>query len=135
MKRVLYGGAFDLLHVGHIRSIERAKKLGYLIINLSSDKQVQNKKGNNRPIIPQEERKEMLQALKFVDEVVCFETDELNLREVIMDTYPDILITNEDNNEYDSICRDYGVDVIKFPRIVPESGLDTTKIITKIRKE
>lgn len=135
MKRILYGGAFDLLHVGHIRALKRARNLGYLIVNLSSDEQVRNKKGNNRPIIPQEERKEMLESLKCVSEVVCFDTPTLDLREVIMSTNPDILVTNEDNSEYDLICKQYSVEVIKLPRIIPESGLDTTKIISKIKKE
>jgi D-beta-D-heptose 7-phosphate kinase/D-beta-D-heptose 1-phosphate adenosyltransferase len=132
VKKVLLGGCFDLLHRGHIEQIKKAKELGdYLIINLSSDKQVKKKKGNGRPVIPENDRKEMLLALRYVDEVICMDTEELNLPLLLEIAKPDILIANKGNNDYDKICKKYNVKIIKLDRC--ETGLDTSKIINKIK--
>ncbi len=71
-KLVLVGGCFDLLHYGHVRFLEEAKKLGdILIVALESDENVRRMKGEGRPIHTQKQRKEMLEALSFVDEVIA----------------------------------------------------------------
>lgn len=72
MKRiVLVGGCFDLLHYGHVRFLEEAKKLGdRLVVALESDENVRRMKGEGRPIHSQTQRKEMLIALTCVDEVI-----------------------------------------------------------------
>lgn len=68
---VLTGGCFDLLHFGHISFLERAKALGtHLIVALESDENVRFAKGSSRPIHTQSQRKQMLLALSFVDEVI-----------------------------------------------------------------
>lgn len=72
MKKVLVGGCFDLLHYGHIKFLEEAKTLGdYLIVALESDENVRKMKGDSRPIHTQEQRKIMLESLRFVDEVIA----------------------------------------------------------------
>lgn len=72
MKKVLVGGCFDLLHYGHIRFLEEAKKLGdHLVVALESDENVRRMKGDSRPIHTQEQRKSMLEALSSVDEVIA----------------------------------------------------------------
>lgn len=69
-KLVLVGGCFDILHFGHINFLREAKKHGdYLVVALESDENVRRIKGDNRPIHTQTQRKEMLEALEFVDEV------------------------------------------------------------------
>ena len=71
MKKILVGGCFDLLHYGHIRFLEEAKKQGdWLVVALESDENVRRMKGDSRPIHSQEQRKEMLEAISFVDEVI-----------------------------------------------------------------
>jgi rfaE bifunctional protein nucleotidyltransferase chain/domain len=71
---VLACGCFDLLHVGHVRLLKAARKLGdQLIVGLNSDESVNALKGGVRPILPQAERREMLLALRSVDEVRIFE--------------------------------------------------------------
>ncbi len=71
MKKVLVGGCFDLLHYGHIRFLEEAKKFGdTLIVALESDENVRKMKGDGRPIHTQEQRKAMLEALSCIDEVM-----------------------------------------------------------------
>lgn len=65
------GGCFDLLHFGHIEFLRQAKTLGdWLIVALESDANVRRMKGDSRPIHSQIQRKKMLEALKFVDEVI-----------------------------------------------------------------
>ncbi len=71
-KIVLTGGCFDLLHYGHIRFLKDAKSYGdYLVVALESDKNVRRMKGDARPIHAQAQRKEMLESLSFVDEVIA----------------------------------------------------------------
>jgi rfaE bifunctional protein nucleotidyltransferase chain/domain len=70
-KIVLVGGCFDLLHFGHISFLKQAKSLGdYLVVALESDENVRRMKGDARPIHTQRQRKEMLEALSCVDEVI-----------------------------------------------------------------
>ena len=129
---VCFGGVFDLFHYNHLLALERAKSYGdYLVVNLSSDKQTRFKKGIERPIIPQEERCSILRALRCVDEVVCFDTEELDLGKVLDTVKPDILIANEGCDDYDLICKEKGVTVVKLPRIT--IGKCTTEIINKIK--
>lgn len=72
MKKVLVGGCFDLLHYGHIRFLEEAKKLGnWLVVALESDENVRRMKGEGRPIHNQQQRKAMLEALSCVNEVIA----------------------------------------------------------------
>lgn len=69
-KIVLLGGCFDILHIGHLRLIEKAKKLGdILVIGINDDKFIKKTKGNHRPIITEKQRAEMLSGLKTVDYV------------------------------------------------------------------
>lgn len=70
-KVVLVGGCFDLLHYGHIQFLKNAKTHGdFLVVALESDKNVRRMKGDARPIHSQKQRKEMLEALSFVDDVI-----------------------------------------------------------------
>ena len=71
MKKVLVGGCFDLLHYGHTKFLESSKSRGdYLVVALESDENVRRMKGDARPIHSQQQRKEMLEALSVVDEVI-----------------------------------------------------------------
>lgn len=72
-KIVLANGCFDLFHVGHVRYLAGAKALGdILIVGINSDEQVRKLKGENRPFMPENERAEIISALKFVDYVTIF---------------------------------------------------------------
>ena len=68
---VLVGGCFDFIHFGHISFLKQAKALGnYLIVALESDQNVRHAKGDSRPIHTQAQRTQMLESLRFVDEVI-----------------------------------------------------------------
>ena len=86
---ILANGNFDLLHVGHIRYLRGAKELGgKLVVAINSDDSVRKLKGDGRPIMPAEERAEIVAALAGVDAVVIF--PELDVRALIREIRPDI---------------------------------------------
>ena len=76
-KRIVFAnGAFDLLHVGHVRYLEAARREGgWLAVGINSDRSVRQSKGNGRPILPERERAEIVAALACVDAVVLFDED------------------------------------------------------------
>jgi len=85
----LANGGFDLLHVGHVRYLRGAKALGgRLVVAINSDESVRALKGEGRPIMPAEERAEIVAALADVDAVVIF--SELDVRAIIREIRPDI---------------------------------------------
>ena len=86
---ILTNGNFDLLHVGHIRYLRGAKELGgKLVVAINSDESVRSLKGQGRPIMPAEERAEIIAAMADVDAVVIF--PELDVRAIIREIRPDI---------------------------------------------
>jgi rfaE bifunctional protein nucleotidyltransferase chain/domain len=73
---VFANGAFDLLHVGHVRYLEAARREGgWLAVGINSDRSVRRSKGNGRPVLPELERAEIVAALACVDAVVLFDED------------------------------------------------------------
>jgi rfaE bifunctional protein nucleotidyltransferase chain/domain len=95
-RRVAFtNGCFDLLHPGHVRCLEQARSLGdCLIVAINSDASVRALKGSGRPVIPAEERAEILAALEAVDRVVIF--DEPTPARLIARLLPDVLVKGGD---------------------------------------
>lgn len=94
-KIVTTNGCFDILHVGHIRYLKEAKKLGdILIVAINSDDSVRKIKGDKRPLVSQNERAEILSALECVDYVLIF--DELNPIRFLTELRPDIHVKGGD---------------------------------------
>lgn len=92
---VFTNGCYDILHPGHIRTLERCRQLGdVLILALNSDSSVRAIKGPQRPIIDQQERAALACALQAVDAVVLF--DEETPRELISEVLPDVLVKGSD---------------------------------------
>ena len=86
---VLANGCFDLLHVGHVRYLEAARRLGdVLFVGINGDAAVARLKGRGRPLIPAGERMELLRALRAVDHVVVFEDD--TAEKLILAIRPDV---------------------------------------------
>jgi D-glycero-beta-D-manno-heptose 1-phosphate adenylyltransferase len=108
---VLANGNFDLLHVGHVRYLRGAKALGgKLVVAINSDDSVHALKGEGRPIMPAEERAEIVAALAVVDAVVIF--PELDVRALIREIRPDIQAKGTD----------YTVDSVPERDVVAECG-------------
>lgn len=95
MKIVFTNGCFDVLHRGHIEYLKKSRELGTrLIVGLNSDASVRRLKGKSRPINNQDDRRAMLLALRFVDQVEIFEED--TPLELIMRVNPDIITKGGD---------------------------------------
>ena len=114
VKIVLANGCFDLFHVGHIRYLAGAKNLGdFLIVGINSDDQVKKLKGENRPFMPEDERAEIVSALRCVDFVTIF--DEPTVEQLIRAIRPD----------FHAKGTDYTVDSVPERDIVRECGGQT----------
>lgn len=131
---VVTNGCFDILHVGHVKLLEECKKLGdYLIVLINSDESVKRLKGDSRPINCLQDRKLMLESIKWVDEVIVFEEDTpLN---AIMQLKPTVLVKGGDY-DIDSIVgsdfvRSYGGTVVTIPVV---DGKSTTNILKHIER-
>jgi len=95
-KKVIVNGTFDLLHVGHVALLEYAKSLGdHVLVCVDSDSRVKQLKGESRPINTQADRIKMLSALRWVDMVQVFDTEE-QLIEQIKLYQPDIMVKGSD---------------------------------------
>lgn len=133
-KIVFTNGCFDILHVGHVRYLRKAKKLGdLLVVGLNTDRSVRQIKGEKRPIVPQKERAEILSALECVDYIVFF--DEPNPLALIQTLRPQILVKGADWPKDQIIGRQVvervGGKVVRIP-LVPRAS--TTGVIEKILK-
>lgn len=134
-KRIVFtNGCFDLLHVGHVRYLAAAKSEGdILVVGLNSDLSVQVIKGRKRPIVPQEQRAEVLAGLGCVDYITFFsEPDPLKLIQALA---PDVLVKGDDWPEARIIGADFvkakGGKVVRVP-VVPDAS--TSGLIQKIVK-
>jgi D-beta-D-heptose 7-phosphate kinase/D-beta-D-heptose 1-phosphate adenosyltransferase len=129
---VFTNGCFDLLHPGHIQSLEYARELGdILIVGLNSDNSVRQLKGEGRPLLPERERAEILAAMEGVDAVIIF--DDLTPQRVIARLLPDVLVKGGDWAGDCIVGREEveaaGGRVVSAP-VVP--GYSTTEIVRKI---
>jgi D-beta-D-heptose 7-phosphate kinase/D-beta-D-heptose 1-phosphate adenosyltransferase len=131
---VFTNGVFDLLHVGHVRYLAQARTFGdALIVAINSDRAVRELKGNDRPVIHQDERAEVLAALRDVTHVTIF--DEVSPRALIKELLPDFLVKGGDYGLDEIHGREEveaaGGRVVSLPFI---EGSSTTKIIGKMRQ-
>ena len=133
-KVVFTNGCFDLLHPGHVRSLETARSLGdVLIVGINSDESVRTLKGEGRPVTPEQERAEILANLECVDAVLIF--DELTPQRVVAALVPDVLVKGGDWPGNQIVGREEveaaGGKVV-LVEVVP--GHSTTEILRKIRE-
>jgi rfaE bifunctional protein nucleotidyltransferase chain/domain len=132
---VFTNGVFDLLHIGHLRYLQQARAFGdALIVGLNSDRSVRANKGPSRPVTPEAERAEILEALACVDGVVVFEQETPH--DLIAALQPDVLVKGADWGEDAIVGRDIvearGGRVVRVPL---EAGRSTSAIIDKIRRQ
>jgi D-glycero-beta-D-manno-heptose 1-phosphate adenylyltransferase len=130
---VFTNGVFDLLHPGHVRYLQQARRLGdVLIVGVNSDRSVRAIKGPQRPITPEDERAEIVEALACVDAAVVF--DEETPHALIAALEPDVLVKGADWAEDAIVGRDIvearGGRVVRVPI---EAGYSTTALLRKIK--
>ncbi|MEQ9373859.1 MAG: D-glycero-beta-D-manno-heptose 1-phosphate adenylyltransferase [Imperialibacter sp.] len=130
---VFTNGCFDILHLGHVDYLERARQLGdKLVVALNTDASVQRLKGPERPIVNEASRARVMAALGFVDLVVFF--DEETPKELIEALQPDILVKGGDYTVETIVGADFvlkhGGKVIPLPLI---DGYSTTTFVNKIK--
>ena len=133
-KVVFTNGCFDILHSGHVKLLEQCRLEGdVLVVGMNSDSSVRTLKGPDRPIVPQDQRAQVLAALESVDYVVVF--DELDPLRVIESIVPDVLIKGGDWTPDTIIGRDVvesaGGRVFAIPLM---DGVSTTALWNRMRQ-
>lgn len=133
-KVVFTNGVFDLLHVGHIRYLQHARTFGdVLVVAINSDRSVRELKGADRPIVSEDERAEVLAALRTVDYVTVF--DEVSPRSLIKQLLPDVLVKGGDYGLNEIHGREdveaAGGKVISLPFV---AGASTSSIVERIKQ-
>ena len=132
-KRIVFtNGCFDILHVGHVRYLAAARAQGdVLVVGLNSDRSVKTIKGEKRPLVPQQQRAEVLAALECVSYVTLF--DEPDPFTLIQSIRPDVLVKGADWKEENIVGADIvkagGGRVVRIP-LVP--GASTSGVIEQI---
>ncbi|EAJ5673806.1 D-glycero-beta-D-manno-heptose-7-phosphate kinase [Campylobacter lari] len=130
-KVVFTNGCFDIVHYGHIKYLEKAKKLGdILVVGLNSDESIKRLKGNSRPINLEFQRACMLASMYFVDYVVIFNED--TPYELIEFLKPDVLVKGADYKDKEVV----GSNLVKKVELIDfEDGFSTTNIINRIAND
>jgi rfaE bifunctional protein nucleotidyltransferase chain/domain len=132
-KRVVFtNGCFDLMHAGHVSYLREARHQGdLLVVGLNSDQSVRTIKGALRPIVGQDMRAQVLEALECVDYITLF--DDPDPLKLIMALKPDVLVKGADWEEAQIVgareVRDSGGDVVRIP-LMP--GISTSEIVRRI---
>jgi rfaE bifunctional protein nucleotidyltransferase chain/domain len=131
---VFTNGVFDILHVGHVRYLEQARALGdELVVAINSDRSVRELKGAGRPLMNQNERAEILAALRVVGYVTVF--DEVSPRSLIARLLPDVLVKGGDYALDEIHGREEveaaGGRVVSLPFV---EGISTSTIIERMKK-
>lgn len=123
--KIWVNGAFDILHIGHIKLLKHAAAMGYLKVGIDTDERIKELKGPNRPFNSFNTRKEILQSLRFVDEVVGFNSEEELINHI--KTYqPNVMVVGSDYKDKHVIGAEYAKRVIFFNRI---DDISTTTIL------
>ena len=132
---VFTNGVFDLLHVGHVRYLEQARTLGdVVVVAINSDASARKLKGEGRPLINQDERAEILAALRTVDYVTIF--DDVSPRSLIARVSPDVLVKGGDYAQDEIHGREEvesaGGRVVSLPFV---EGVSSSGIIDRMKKK
>jgi rfaE bifunctional protein nucleotidyltransferase chain/domain len=129
-KKIIWvNGCFDIIHTGHIELFKFAKNLGlYLFVGIDSDKRVKKLKGEGRPINNQDDRKKILESIRYIDQVFIFDTPQ-EMEDIIKKNNIGSIVIGEEYKDKkitgSSIC-----EVVFFPRI---NGISSTHIIDSFK--
>ena len=129
MKTVWTNGTFDVLHAGHIKLFREARKLagpgGKVVVGTDSDDRIRELKGPTRPINNLFDRIDFLRAIKYIDDVVAFSSEDTLITNIKRYS-PDIILIGEDYINKQVIGGEFAKEIIYFPRY---GGLSSSKII------
>lgn len=129
MTKVWVNGTFDIVHLGHIQLLKKAADLGdFLIVGVDSDRRVSELKGEERPINKLISRITLLEAIKYVDRVVSFDSDE-QLETLIKTMRPAVMVIGEEYKDKRIIGSQYVGEIVYFPKM---EGFSSTNIINKL---
>ena len=136
---VLTNGTFDLLHIGHIRYLEEARRLGdILVVCINSDESVRGYKGEGRPVVPEAERAEVVAALRSVDYTVIF--NEPTAERMVETLQPEVYVKGGDYGEGGKslpeaeAARSYGGEVRIVPFVQGHSASDLIRRVERPHK-
>ena len=140
---VLTTGAFDILHYGHIKLLEEAKKLGgkdaRLVVIVASDKTVEKRKGK-KPTLPGWERRALVASLRVVDEALLGR-DEIDMEKAIEEVKPNVIAVGYDQDDIEKMLRQlienkgYNIHLVKIGRYGSEELDSSSKIKGRITED
>ena len=129
MKTIWTNGTFDVLHAGHIKLFREARKLagpgGKVVVGTDSDDRIRELKGPTRPINNLFDRIDFLRAIKYIDDVVAFSSEDTLIANIKRYS-PDIILIGEDYIDKRVVGGEFAKEIIYFPRY---GGLSSSKII------
>jgi len=129
MIKVWVNGTFDIVHLGHVQLLKKAAELGdFLIVGLDGDRRVKELKGKQRPINNLVSRITLLDAIKYVDRVVSFNSDE-ELEILIKTMRPAIMVIGEEYRGKRIVGSEYVGEIVYFSKM---EGFSSTHIINKL---
>ena len=132
MTRVVVNGTFDIIHLGHLKLLEYARSFpnSYVLVLTDSDRRIKELKGQDRPINNEYERCSMLSAMKYVDRIETFDSDQ-ELIDLIKNFDPDVMVKGGDYRNKPIIGAEYCKDIKFYDRFKHYSTTDTIQRINK----
>ena len=131
MTQVVINGTFDIIHLGHLKLLQYARSFpnSYVLVLTDSDRRIRELKGLSRPVNTEYERCSMLFALKYVDRVETFDTDQ-ELIDLIKGFEPDVMVKGSDYRDRPIIGAEYCKEIKFYDRVEPYSTTKTIQDIT-----
>lgn len=123
--RIWVNGAFDILHIGHIKLLKHAAGMGYLRVGIDTDERIKELKGPNRPFNCFKDRKEILESLRFVDEVTGFGSEQELIDEIKL-YQPHVMVIGSDYKDKRIIGSEFINKIVYFDRL---ENVSTTAIL------